>query len=390
MKLQSWLAMTMILAMVATGGIGQSTSVFKDQRQAALDFEQKGKVSDAATAWRLYVKTHSSEAEPYAHLGFLEACQEHYKEAVPFYQKALALNPAFPGLKLNLGLAYFKGGKLKQAIVEFMPLLKNESPSSPQAQRLIILIGMAHYGLADYLNASTYLAAAAAHDSKNLPLRLALAQSCLWSKRYRCVLDAYHEILTLNAESAEADMLAGEASDELKNYGGAIEQFRAAVKADPREPNVHFGLGYLLWTQRQYAEAANEFRAELANEPTHAQAMTYLADSLMQLNQPEAAMPLLEEAVRNDPRIELVHLDLATLYCDVGRRNDGQRELKIAERLSPNDPNVHWHLGRFYQATGRKSDAKSEFDKTRSLQKADDETIFKKLHPSVPGTSAAR
>jgi Flp pilus assembly protein TadD len=41
-------------------------------------------------------------------------------------------------------------------------------------------------------------------------------------------------------------MLAGEAQDEMKNHGGAIEQFRAAVKADPKEPDVHFGLGYLL------------------------------------------------------------------------------------------------------------------------------------------------
>jgi len=29
----------------------------------------------------------------------------------------------------------------------------------------------------------------------------------LWAKQYPCVLDTYHEILMLNAESAEADML---------------------------------------------------------------------------------------------------------------------------------------------------------------------------------------
>ena len=41
-------------------------------------------------------------------------------------------------------------------------------------------------------------------------------------------------------------MLAGEALDEMKDKAGATQQFRAAVKADPKEPNVHFGLGYLL------------------------------------------------------------------------------------------------------------------------------------------------
>ena len=42
------------------------------------------------------------------------------------------------------------------------------------------------------------------------------------------------EILSLDAESAEADMLAGEALDEMKDRNGAIEQFRAAIKVNPK------------------------------------------------------------------------------------------------------------------------------------------------------------
>jgi hypothetical protein len=37
----------------------------------------------------------------------LEARQQHYAEAVGFYRKAMALNPAMPGLRLNMGLALF-------------------------------------------------------------------------------------------------------------------------------------------------------------------------------------------------------------------------------------------------------------------------------------------
>jgi Tfp pilus assembly protein PilF len=167
---------------------------------------------------------------------------------------------------------------------------------------------------------------------------------------------------------------------EMKDNSGAAEQFRAAVKADPREPNVHFGLGYLLWGLMQYEEAAQEFQAELANNPDHAQAMVYLADTDMRLSHPEAAPPLLEKAIRIDPGIELAHLDLGIVYSDAGRKTDALRELKIAEKLGPNDQNVHWRLARFYQAAGRKDEAKVEFDKTRSLQKADDATVFRKLH----------
>jgi tetratricopeptide (TPR) repeat protein len=194
------------------------------------------------------------------------------------------------------------------------------------------------------------------------------------------VLDVYHEILTLNAESAEADMLAGEALDEMKDSAGAVQQFRAAVKADPREPNVHFGLGYLLWSQMQYEEAGQEFQAELANNPDNAQAMTYLADSDMRLMHSDAAPSLLEKAIRLDSRIALAHLDLGILAGDAGRKDEALKELKMAEKLTPNDQNVHYRLGRFYQAVGRKAEAKAEFDKTRGIQKAADESVFNKLH----------
>ena len=109
----------------------------------------------------------------------------------------------------------------------------------------------------------------------------------------------------LNAESAEADMLAGEALDELKDAAGAIEQFRAAVKADPKMPDVHFGLGYLLWSKGRYEEAVPEFQAELDNNPDHVQAMAYLGDAEMKLSHPEVAVPLFEKAIRIDPELEL-------------------------------------------------------------------------------------
>ena len=119
--------------------------------------------------------------------------------------------------------------------------------------------------------------------------------------RPRCL----KQILALNAESAEADMLAGEALDEKGDNAGATEQFRAAVRANPKEPNVHFGLGYLLWTQNQFAEAAKEFQAELDNDPQHLQARAYLGDSYVQLNDYAKALPELEKALAADPSLAL-------------------------------------------------------------------------------------
>lgn len=371
--------LAIMLAMTAVRSTGQAAAGSASQRQMALALEQQGRNSEAETAWRLVLKKHPSSPEPYAHLGLLEARQERYKEAAPLYRRALALSPNIPGLRLNLGLALFKGGELKQAIETFQPLLKSQPPGSAEELRLNTLIGMAYYGLNEYTQAVPYLQRAAVLDAQNLPLRLTLAHSCLWSKQFQCTLDTYHEILSLGAESAEADILAGEALDGIKEYYGAIQQFRAAVKAGPKSPDVHFELGYELWTQKQNEEAASEFQAELANNPDHAHAMAYLADIELQSQHAEAALPLLEKAIRIDPSIEQAHLDLGVLYADAGRQEDARRELVQAEKLDPDDIDVHWRLGRLYRTMGKAEEAKAEFTKANQIHKKTDDDLLNRI-----------
>ena len=348
-------------------------------RQTALELEHQGKDDEAEAAWQAYLKSNPKNPEPYGHLGLLEARQGRFKEAIPYYRKALAIKPDVPGLRLNYALALFKSGDLKAAIPEFTILLKAAPPGSPEAQRALILIGMSHYGLAEYKAAAPFLKQAAARDTQNLPLRLALAHCYLWSGQSKDVLDVYHEILTIDPDSAEADMIAGEALDEMKDNAGSTQMFRNAVKANPREPNAHFGLGYLLWTQKVYPEAASEFRAELANDPDHFQATLYLADAEIQMNHFDEAKTLLEKAVKMDPAVSLAHLDLGIVYTEADRKEDALRELTEAAKLAPNDVNVHWRLGKLYRSMGRKEEAKAEFDKASSLNKAADEDLYKKI-----------
>jgi tetratricopeptide (TPR) repeat protein len=339
-------------------------------RQTAFSLEREGKIAEAEAAWLALSEAHPSDPEAFAHLGLLEARQERYTDALVHYRKAMALNPSMPGLRLNMGLTLFKTGEYKDALEAFQPLLKTQTPASEEAERLNVLIGMSHYGLGEYAAAIPYLQQASGRDAQNLPLLLTLAHSCLLSRQYQCVLDSYHQMVTLNAESAEADMLVGEALDEMKDASGAIREFRAAIQANPREPNAHFGLGYLLWTQMQYGEAAQEFQAELDNTPDYTQAILYLADSDIQLNRMAEAQVLLEKLVKSNPSAEMGRRDLGIIYAEADRDEDALRELKAAEALKPDDVSVHWRLGRLYRSMGKTAEAKSELKQASSLNKA--------------------
>ena len=174
-------------------------------------------------------------------------------------------------------------------------------------------------------------------------------------------------------------MLAGEALDAMKDNAGSTKMFRAAVAADPNEPNVHFGLGYLLWTQKRYPEAVQQFQAELDNNPAHARSMLYLGDSELQLNQDDQARPWLEKAVKLDPSLWLGELDLGIVDSDAGRKDDALHELEIAARLKSDDVDVHWRLARLYRAMGRMDQARLEFAKASKLNKQADENLYQQI-----------
>jgi tetratricopeptide (TPR) repeat protein len=374
-----------LLATILVPIVGQcpaQTAASSQQRDAAFALEQQGDTAAAEAAWQTILKAHPGNAEACAHLGFLASQQQHYSDAVRYYRRAAAINPSMPGLQLNMGLALFKAGDLKAAAHVLEPLYRNAPPDSPDAQRLRLLLGTAHYGAAEYAAAIPYLRDATTRDPQNLPYRLVLAHSCLWSEQYQCVLDVYHQILNLNAESAEADMLAGEAYDEMRDHNDAIEQFRNAVKADPREPGVHFGLGYLLWTQSQFDEAAQQFELESNNSPNDAEALAYWADSNVRLNRPDIARPLVEKALQLSSRQELPWLDLGILDATAGNSDTAFRDFQQAEHLAPGDVQVHWRLARLYQAMGKHAEAQAEFAKTKTLTQEADKTVREKLQAS--------
>lgn len=381
-----------VLVLSANLGLcfGQNAAGPNGERDQAFALEQAGNIPGAEVAWQKVLRANPRDAEAWAHLGYLDSQQNRFGEAVACYRKAAVLSPSMPGLQLNMGLALFKDARLKEAISVLQPLLKQTPAESPGAERLEILLGVAYFGLGQYAAAVPYLKSAMAGDPQNLPYRLVLAQSCLRSKQYQCVLDTYHQILLLNAESAQADILAGEALDAMRDHEGAIQQFRAAEKVDPRDPQVHFGLGYLLWTRSRYDEAAEQFKEQLQLVPSDARAVAFLADSYVRSNQPNLARPLAEKAILMDPHNEMPHLDLGILDAAERDDNGALQEFRDAVRLHPTDVQAHWRLARLYQAMGMKKAADAEFVQSQKLTKLEDQTVYHQLESNRAKTGSAQ
>lgn len=347
--------------------------------QQAIALEQQGQLAEAEQAWQSITVQNPQSVEAWAHLGLVRARLENYPAAVTAYRQTLKLDPRLPGLQLDLGLALFKDGKFHDAIAP----LKAASAEKPNDAGPKTLLGMSYYGTQQYREAVPYLEAAVKASPDNIQVRGVLAQSCLYAAQYNCTMEQYKRIIVTNPDSAPAHMLAGEAYDGLNRRDEAIAEFEAAEKAAPAQPNVHFGLGYLLWKQQSFEDAAREFRLEIQNDPSHAQALAYLGDTQMKNGGNAEAKATLQQAVKVPGAARLAWLDLGILLAQEHENDEAVADIRHAIEMDPSEVDAHWRLARLYQSMGRADEAKAEFAKTTALHKKADEGLVEKM--SGPG-----
>ena len=288
-----------------------------------------------------------------------------YEQAIAHYKSALALDPALPGVRLNFGLAYLKLNWAEEAATQFERAVKAE-PASFQAR---VLLGMSYYACRRFADAAAQLQRASSQQPDNTELRFKLAQSYLWSQQYEAAKREFQFLLKQNPDSAPVHMLLGEVLDAAGHQEQATEELEAAVKASSVEPEAHFGLGYLYWKQKRYEEARREFQAELANQPEHVQALTYLADSEMHAGDEAAAEPHLRRALALDPKTRLAQLDLGIVLAGRQEWEQAAAQFREAIRLDPSKPDAHYRLGRVWLSLGREAEANDEFAKVKMLAK---------------------
>lgn len=346
----------------------------------AASYEQQGRWAEAAQAWRDVIRQNPKDALAFANLGLVLSKQQKYSEAVAAYESAMALRPELPGLQLNIGLAEFKRGHFQSAIAPLQAVISGD-PGNLQARTLL---GLSYYGEHRFADAADNLQIVANAGSDNPELLQTLAQSCMWAKKYQCSLAAIKQMLEKDPDSASAHIMTGQALDGLGHDAEAIAEFQTAAKISPKEPNVHFAIGYLYWKAYEYEKARPEFQAEIANDPHNSQAMAYLGDLEMKTDHEKTAAIWLKKATEQSHPYRLAFIDLASIYTNQKRYPEAAKLLQGAIALDPKVSDLHYQLARLYQSMGNSADAAKEFAMVRSLRKSDDEDLAHKMAPIAP------
>ena len=270
--------------------------------QATLDGE-KGNAAGAVAEWGALVKEDPDDARIQNNMGAALARVGRFEEAIPHYEKGLALNPQYNAIHNNLGFALVSSGKVDDGVVEFGIGLEH-SPNSAELHN--------NLGRALALKGETDRAAS-----------------------------EFERALALKPDFVDAHINLGTAMLSGGQAEAAAAEFRLALKSDPASADAHAYLGTVLYFgEGKTQEALAQWQAALASNPKCMLALSQTAHVLAA--SPEAAYRKGSEAVRLAERaVELskgqepVYLDtLAMAYAEDGRFEQAVTTAKMAEQLA--------------------------------------------------------
>jgi tetratricopeptide (TPR) repeat protein len=348
------------------------------QAQAA---QQQGDAAAAIAKYREMIRLAPHLAAAYNNLGMLYFNQRDFAQASTVLEHGLKVNPNMPTASALLGLSYFELGEDEKA----EPLLERAARANPADDN--VQMGLAHVllNLGKSDEATRCLNAYLSRNPKDQQALYLLGKTYLELSE-----EALGKINRIDPNSYVAHEVAGEIDESMKNYDGALVEFKKAVDQAPQQAGTHLRLANVYWVMGKWDTAETEFRAELAIDPNDCTARWKLANSILEANgSTDEVLEDLNQSISRCPNLMQARVDRARALIKLSRQNDALPDLLLAEKDSPDEPSIHFFLASVYKSQGRAAEAKQELHVYGELQRAASESVAQQANEAITLKSAA-
>jgi tetratricopeptide (TPR) repeat protein len=331
-------------------------SLLQSYLKAGTEAMHNGNNASAADAFRHALDIDPRSLSALNNLGIVLSRLGKPAEAIPLYERALAIRAADPTTKRNLAIAYFKAQRYTSAWQTLRPM----TLKYPNDFQILDLAGLSLFALDRYSEAAGYLERASRLQSSDIETLDMLGKAYLRTKNYKALTNVFARIMQLNPESASAHVLMATAYEQKDEIPEGIREYEAAAKSDPTFAGVHSGLG-LLYSKLGKTDAAEaEFRAELSRYPTDPISNCLLGEIFVNRSQAADAKPYFLIALKVNPRYVGALLGLGKAELATDNPNAAIEPLRKAIQFDPNEPQAHYVLGTALRKLGRTAEAVRE------------------------------
>jgi tetratricopeptide (TPR) repeat protein len=329
----------------------------------ALEMQQAGDYVGAIETYKAALTIDPKRVDALSNLGAAYVHLGQFEDAIAQYNTALAIDDANATVRMNLALAYYKSARPNEAIAP----LKAVVAAAPETKNAYLILADCYLQTGRPQDAVALLKPREAMFEGDLAFAYVLGTALLQTKDERQG-QVYIDQIFKAGDSGEAHLLMGVAYLNRFDYASAKSELERALQLNPRLPTANSAHGRALLGLGDQPAAERAFRRELSVNINDFEANLMLgsmrrvnqdcADALIYLNRAlaihpgdlsarklvasmklqtgavEEAATMLEAIVKDSPDTVEAHVQLATAYNRLNRKEDAARERDIVDRLN--------------------------------------------------------
>ena len=287
-------------------------------------------------------KARPDDAEAVGELGMLLHAHRQNSTAELCYRRAAALAPKEFKWRYYLGQAQAAQGKSEEALASLRQALELRPGYVP----CLLKIGDVLIDLGRVDEAGEYYRRAAERDPKAAAAWFGIGRVYAAKGELKEAANAYEKACELFPEYGAA------------HYSLALA-YRRLGKLEQAKPHFELSEKY----KHLIPPANDELMAEIRSRDRGAVEMIRLAVALEQEGKLGDALKLHEQALKIDPNLAQVHVNLMSLYGRLGNRKKAEEHYEAAMALNPNMADCHYNYGVLAYEEGRLKEAEAAFRK---------------------------
>ena len=345
---------------------GRVQKLYGDAKAA----EARGDLAAAATNYESLLRIAPRLAPAYNNLGSLYLRQREYKKAAAVLEKGLKIDPKMSSASALLGMALYEMADYAGAERSLEAALRG----NPKDNNAELFLANDLMKLGDFERAAQHLRQLSERQPENLEVWYLLGKVHM-----KLSEEALSKLNALDPDSVWSHEISGEVMESMKNYDGALLEYKKAVEVAPQQAGTHYHLGNAYWSLNMWDAATEQFRAELANDPSNCVAQWKIGNIILeQHGDSNQALTEVQKALDVCPDLTGARVDRARALIKLDRHAEAVKDLEAALKADPAESSTHFLLAQAYRALGRTGEAQAEMK------------VFSKLEENARAKTAER
>lgn len=349
----------------SSSALAQSDAGANDPRVSKLygdakAAEARGDFAAAAASYESLLQVAPRLAPAYNNLGSLYLRQRQYQKAAAVLEKGLKIDPKMSSASALLGMALYELGEYAGAGRNLESALR----ANPKDNNAELFLANDLIKLGKFEQAAEHLRQLSERQPENQEVLYLLGKVHM-----KLSEEALTKLNALDPNSVWAHEISGEVMESMKNYDGALLEYKKAVEVAPLQAGTHFHLGNAYWSLNMWDAATEQFRAELANDPSNCTAQWKLGNIILEQHGDSAeALKEVQKALDACPDLMEARVDRARALIKLERHAEAVRDLEAAVKADPGEASTHFLLAQAYRALGRTQEAQAEMKVFSNLE----------------------